>query len=86
MLSIISIVVCLAAMSQDIGSAKVSSAEATQQAQLGPVTDGDHGWLFLASEIRFQQAGPFWGEHAASVSRARKPAWADPEPAIVDLA
>ena len=86
MLSIVSSVVCIAVMSQDIGSTAASSVEPNQPEHLRPVTEGDDGWLFLASEIRFVQAGSFWGEHAAPVSRARKPEWADPEPAILDFA
>ncbi len=46
---------------------------------------GQDGWLFLASELRHLSVGQFWGEYAAEVSRATRPAWADPLPAILDV-
>jgi len=46
---------------------------------------GRDGWLFLAAELRHLGAGPFWGDRAASASRASKPAAADPLPAILDF-
>jgi hypothetical protein len=46
---------------------------------------GRDGFLFLASELRHLSVGPFWGEHAAAVSRAANPAFADPLPAILDF-
>lgn len=46
---------------------------------------GTDGWLFLTNDIRFLSVGPFWGEAAAKISRARKPDAADPIPAIVDF-
>ena len=44
---------------------------------------GQDGWLFLRAELRHLSVGKFWGEAAAAVSRATKPKWADPLPAIV---
>ncbi|MEM7244040.1 MAG: hypothetical protein AAF533_01785 [Acidobacteriota bacterium] len=49
------------------------------------VIRGKDDWLFLPSDLRHVAAGPFWGENAAKVSRARKPAEADPLPAILDF-
>jgi alginate O-acetyltransferase complex protein AlgJ len=46
---------------------------------------GTDGWLFLANELRHLGAGQFWGEKAAAVSKATKPAEADPLPAILDF-
>jgi alginate O-acetyltransferase complex protein AlgJ len=46
---------------------------------------GKKPWLFQASELRFLGHETFWGEAAASVSRASKPESADPIPAIVDF-
>ncbi|MBI2441200.1 MAG: hypothetical protein HYV35_07515 [Lentisphaerae bacterium] len=46
---------------------------------------GRDGWLFLAAELRHLGLGEFWGEAAAKVSRAAKPEWADPLPAILDF-
>jgi hypothetical protein len=48
-------------------------------------TAGVDNWLFLSSDIRFLSAGQFWGDEAAKVSRATKPEFADPIPAIVDF-
>lgn len=45
---------------------------------------GAQGWLFLRSEVRHVSVGPFWGDAAAKVSRARNPESADPMDAIVD--
>jgi hypothetical protein len=50
------------------------------------VVVGRDGWLFLTNELRHCTVGPFWGEAAVAVSRASKPEWANPMPAIVDLA
>lgn len=46
---------------------------------------GSDGWLFLANELRHVSAGEFWGKRAAEVSRAARPADADPLPAILDF-
>jgi SGNH hydrolase-like domain, acetyltransferase AlgX len=54
--------------------------------QQGTITvSGKEGWLFFGPELRFVSAGPFWGKAAAKVSRATKPEFADPLPAIVDF-
>jgi len=46
---------------------------------------GTNGWLFLTSELRHLSAGSFWGDAAPKVSRATKPEFADPLPAIEDF-
>ena len=46
---------------------------------------GKDNWLFLAPELRHLSAGQFWGETAASATRAAKPDIADPLPAILDF-
>ncbi|MFO7666954.1 MAG: hypothetical protein R6V76_10075 [Desulfobacterales bacterium] len=46
---------------------------------------GKDGWLFFGPELRFVSAGPFWGKAAVKVSRATKPEFADPLPAIIDF-
>lgn len=48
-----------------------------------PVVEGNDGWLFLGSEIRHLEAGPFWGEAAMTASRAAREDARDPTPAIV---
>ena len=54
--------------------------------QQGTMTvPGKEGWLFFGPELRFVSAGPFWGPAAAKVSKATKPEFADPLPAIVDF-
>lgn len=49
------------------------------------VVEGNEGWLFFGPELRHLAAGQFWGEGAAEVSKARRPEWADPLPAILDF-
>lgn len=49
------------------------------------VVEGKEGWLFLASELRHLGVGKFWGDRAAAVSKARRPEWADPLPAVLDF-
>jgi alginate O-acetyltransferase complex protein AlgJ len=49
------------------------------------VLRGRDGWLFFAPELRSLSVGAFWGARAATVSRASKPEYADPLPAIVDF-
>lgn len=61
-----------------------SKAEAAFNEQQS-VVQGLDGWYFLASELRHISVGPFWGDAAADVSRATRPAYADPLPAIVDF-
>jgi alginate O-acetyltransferase complex protein AlgJ len=46
---------------------------------------GEDGWLFFAGELRLLSLGRFWGDEAAKVSRARKPDFANPIPAILDF-
>ena len=49
------------------------------------VVEGTEGWLFFAPELRHLAVEKFWGEAAADVSKARRPEWADPLPAILDF-
>jgi len=54
--------------------------------QKGTMTvSGKDGWLFFGPELRFVSAGPFWGKAAAKGSKATKPEFADPLPAIIDF-
>jgi len=54
--------------------------------QQGTITvPGKEGWLFFGPELRFISSGRFWGAAAAKVSKATKPEFADPFPAIVDF-
>jgi hypothetical protein len=46
---------------------------------------GLNGWLFHVPELRHLAAGTFWGDVAPKVSRATKPEFADPLPAITDF-
>jgi SGNH hydrolase-like domain, acetyltransferase AlgX len=46
---------------------------------------GADGWMFFAAELRALSVGPFWGERAATVSRASNSQNADPLAAIVDF-
>jgi hypothetical protein len=50
-----------------------------------PAIVGKDGWLFFSYELRALSVGPFWGAAAAGVSRATKPEFADPLPAILDF-
>ncbi len=47
------------------------------------VVIGKDGWLFLRQELRFLNAGKFWGDSALSVSRAKRDDAKDPTPAIL---
>lgn len=49
------------------------------------VAPGADGWLFFAPELRSLGVGKFWGAEAERVSRASKPEYADPLPAILDF-
>jgi alginate O-acetyltransferase complex protein AlgJ len=46
---------------------------------------GADGWFFISKELRHLSVGKFWGPEAAKVSRADKPQYADPLPAILDF-
>lgn len=58
---------------------KVAQAESQQKT----VIQGKDGWLFFVPELRCLSVGQFWGDAAAKVSRASKPEYADPLPAIL---
>ena len=61
-------------------------AHAAPQGELDPeVIEGREGWLFYAGELRFLEAGQFWGDRTATVSRASRAVDADPLPAILDF-
>ena len=49
------------------------------------VVEGGEGWLFFGPELRHLGVGKFWGDAAAGVSKARRPEWADPLPAVLDF-
>jgi len=49
------------------------------------VVGGREGWLFFGPELRHLGVGKFWGDQAAAVSKARRPEWADPLPALLDF-
>ncbi len=49
------------------------------------VVEGREGWLFFGPELRHLGVGKFWGDAAAAVSKARRPEWADPLPAVLDF-
>ncbi len=49
------------------------------------VIKGRGGWYYLTKELRHLGIGQFWGEDATKVSRATKPKYADPLPAILDF-
>jgi len=49
------------------------------------VVIGEGGWLFFAPELRHLSAGQFWDDAAKKVSKASKPEYADPLPAILDF-
>ena len=66
-----------------IQSLAEKAAEA--EAQQTTVVSGKAGWLFFAPELRAMSVGQFWGDTAQRVSRASKPEFADPLPAILDF-
>ncbi len=57
----------------------------TAEQQETIVVEGRDGWLFFGPELRHLGVGPFWGDAAVGVSKARRPEWADPLPAILDF-
>ncbi len=59
----------------------VQQLEAAKQ----QVLRGQDGWLFFTPELRSMSVGPFWGEAAPQVSRARNKDHADPRVAILDF-
>jgi alginate O-acetyltransferase complex protein AlgJ len=62
------------------------SSSARSAEQRGTITvPGKEGWLFFGPELRFVSAGRFWGKSAEKISRATKPEFADPLPAILDF-
>jgi len=73
----------LAAQDDLMATCRERAAAAQQAGQMA--VRGEDGWLFLVSELRHYSAGKFWGEDAAGVSRATKPKYADPLPAILDF-
>jgi SGNH hydrolase-like domain, acetyltransferase AlgX len=72
--------VAVAPQLKDIAQ-KAATAETAGQLALA----GKDGWLYFVPELRALSVGKFWGIHAAGVSRASKPEYADPLAAIVDF-
>ena len=62
-------------------AARVAELESAKQAAVA----GTDGWMFLTAELRHLSVGRFWGADAAAASRAPKPEWRDPLPAILDF-
>ena len=62
-----------------------ASLAQTAEQQGTIVVEGREGWLFFGPELRHLGVGKFWGKEAAAVSKARRPEWADPLPAILDF-
>lgn len=63
---------------------QICAEKAGGTGRITPVA-GMSGWLFFRPELRHLSVGPFWGSAAARVSRASRPDWADPLPAILDF-
>jgi len=61
-----------------------SKAAAADKAECMTVA-GKEGWFFFSGELQHLGAGKFWGAAAAAVSKATKPEYADPLPAILDF-
>ena len=69
----------------DAFAAQCAAMAATAEQSDAFAVAGRDGWSFLAAELRHVGAGRFWGADAALASRAAKPGWADPLPAILDF-
>lgn len=78
-------------LSEDAGKAadafrqELAQKVAAAEKQEKMVLRGRSGWFFFVPELRSISVGKFWGEDAAKVSRASRPDWADPLPAILDF-
>ena len=59
------------------------AAEAERTDQIA--VTGEDGWVFFGPELRHVSIGRFWDTDATAVSRAVRPAEADPLPAIQDF-
>jgi alginate O-acetyltransferase complex protein AlgJ len=66
-------------------AAALARLAAEAEAEGRSVVPGKDGWLFVAAELRHLGLGRFWGADAARASRAPKPEWKDPLPAILDF-
>jgi len=65
--------------------ANISKRAAESEKASQAVVTGEDGWLFFVPELKALVVGRFWGDEATRVSRASKPEYADPLPAIVDF-
>ncbi len=75
----LSAITAMAAPADDFREAMAAKAAET------PVVHGSDGWLYLPAELSHIAAGKFWGPEAVAVSKASKPEYADPLPAILDF-
>lgn len=66
-------------------AAEAAPAPAAAVAANENVVVGKDNWLFLPGELDFLSKSTFWGEAAATTSKASKPDWADPLPAITEF-
>lgn len=82
-----SVAVCLPEKETDTGGIlrEASVIATAAENSDGSTIQGRNGWMFFAPEIRHLSVGRFWGDAAQEVSRATKPAHADPLPAILDF-
>ena len=60
-------------------------AAALDRAAGAPVVEGEGGWLYLPSELRFLSVGEFWGEAALDTGKAMNLAHRDPLAPIDDF-
>ena len=72
-------------LDEDALLAEWASLAQTAEQQETIVVEGREGWLFFGPELRHLGVGQFWGDKASAISRARRPEWADPLPAILDF-
>jgi len=86
-LSIGIMICCMAKGAQDNhGFQQVCREKVAAANTAGTMTiEGRNGWMFLASELRHLSVGKFTGAAAQTVSKATKPEWRDPLPAILDF-
>ncbi len=81
--ALLMVIYCTADVSAETASQQIASLVST--ADENGVVQGKDGWLFLKEELEHLASKGFYGQDVLAVSKAAKPEFADPLPAIIDF-
>jgi len=77
------VMTCATHVTAETASQQIAAIEAT--ADENGVVKGNDGWLFLKEELEHLGSKGFYGQDVLAVTKAAKPEFGDPLPAIIDF-